>query len=326
VENYDEGSIREVSQVALAEAGMGVVAYTQEQPYTAPDGSTAINEGVSANVYRPGLGWDTPTSIETDKAGDSRALSLAMNAAGQTLIAWERGLSGSPASTQVWVAHSTPGQGWSPPQMLSDPVLEARAPSTGMDATGNGLVVWYQPGGVRDEVWWRTYEATTANWGTAAKLAPIREGLGSTPQLSVNPRGDAVVVWGDGNRIVGRYKPQGDTWSRTQRINVGQRGTMSALQVGLADDGQARVSWVFADPRFYPRKARKVRKDIFTARYAPATGWEDPVLINQQTGGNVHEDYHYRLDPYGNATVIWSQDKTLGNPQAHTFINHYAVP
>jgi hypothetical protein len=135
-----------------------------------------------------------------------------------------------------------------------------------------------------------------------------------------------VVVWGDGNRIVGRYKSQGGTWSRTQRINAGQRGTMSALQVGLADDGQARVSWVFADPRFYPRRTRAVRKDIFTARYAPATGWEDPVLINLQSNGNVHEDYQYRLDPYGNATVIWNQDKTLGGSQAPTFINHYAVP
>jgi hypothetical protein len=157
VEHYDEGSIREVSRIALAEAGMGVVAYTQEQPYTESDGSTAINEDVSANVYRLGLGWDTPMSIETDKVGDSRALSLTLNAAGQTLVAWERSLSGSSASTQVWAAHSTPGQGWSSPQVLSDPVLEARAPSTGMDSAGNGLVVWYQPGEVRDEVWWRTY-------------------------------------------------------------------------------------------------------------------------------------------------------------------------
>jgi hypothetical protein len=249
-----------------------------------------------------------------------------MNAAGQTLVAWERGLSGSPASTQIWAVHSAPGQGWSSPQALSDPMLEARAPSIGMDSAGNGLVVWYQPGGVRDEVWERTYDVAAASWGTAVKLAPIRDGLGSTPQLSVNPRGEAVVVWGDGNRIVGRYKSQGGTWSRTQRINIGQRGAMSALQVGLADDGQARVSWVFADPRFYPRKARAVRKDIFTARYVPATGWEDPVLINQQTGGNVHEDYQHRLDPYGNATIIWSQDQTLGGPQAPTFINHYAVP
>ena len=54
---------------------------------------------------------------------------------------------------------------------------------------------------------------------------------------------------------------------------------MSALQLGLADGGQAVVSWVFANPRFYPRRTRAVRKDIFTARYVPATGWEDPVLI-----------------------------------------------
>ena len=50
------------------------------------------------------------------------------------------------------------------------------------------------------------------------------------------------------------------------------------------------------------------------------------MLINLQSNGNVHEDYHYRLDPYGNATVIWNQDQTLGGPQAHTFINCYAVP
>jgi hypothetical protein len=74
------------------------------------------------------------------------------------------------------------------------------------------------------------------------------------------------------------------------------------------------------------RAGPAVRKDIFTARYAPATGWEDPVLLNQQTGGNVHEDYHSRLDPYGNATVIWNQDQTLDSPEARTFINHYAVP
>ncbi len=162
--------------------------------------------------------------------------------------------------------------------------------------------------------------------GNGDPLDPVRGGLGLAPQLAVNSRGEAVVVWGDGNRIVSRYQAQGGTWSRIQRINIGQRGAMSTLQLGLADDGQARVSWVFADPRFYPRKTRAVRKDIFTARYVPATGWEDPVLINLQSNGNVHEDYHYRLDPYGNATVIWSQDQTLGGPQAPTFINHYAVP
>jgi HNH endonuclease len=128
VEHHDEGSIREVSRIALAEEGMGVVAYTQEQPYTAPDGSTSINEDVSVNIYHPGLGWGTPTYLEAEVTGDSRALSLAMNATGQTLIAWEHSLSGSPASTQVWAAHSTPSQGWISPQVLSDPVLEATGP------------------------------------------------------------------------------------------------------------------------------------------------------------------------------------------------------
>ncbi len=157
-------------------------------------------------------------------------------------------------------------------------------------------------------------------------LAPLRGGIGSGPEVAVNPRGDAVVVWSSGEQVLSSTKPQGGNWSRVKRISTGLRGTMSAFQLGLADDGQARVSWVFADPRFYPRKTRAVRKDIFTARYVPATGWGDPVLINLQSNGNVHEDYQYPLDPYGNAMVLWSQDKTLGDAQAHTFINHYAVP
>jgi hypothetical protein len=326
VEHYDRSSIFEVSAVALAADGTGVVAFTQLRLYTYPDGSTSTNEDIYANVYRPGVGWDTPTSIDVQNAGDSRALSLALNAAGHAFVAWERNSRDRSALSNLWAAHYIPGQGWHPPQELSNPtVFEAKAPAVGVDGVGNGRVVWYQSGS-KLEIWERTYDAATASWGVGTTLAPLRGGIGSGPEAAVNPRGDAVVVWSSGEYVLSSTKPQGSDWSRVKQISTGLRGTMSALQLGLADDGQASVSWVFADPRFYPRKARTVRKDIFTARYVPATGWEDPVLINLQSNGNVHEDYHYRLDPYGNAMVIWNQDQTLGGPKAPTFINHYAVP
>jgi hypothetical protein len=194
-----------------------------------------------------------------------------------------------------------------------------------VDAAGNGRMVWYQSGN-KLEIWERAYDAAAASWRVGAALASLHGGIGEGPEIAVNPRGEAVVVWSNGENVLGSVKPQGGEWSRVKRINTGLRGSMSALRLGLADDGQALVSWVFADPQFYPRKSGAVRKDIFSARYVPATGWEAPVLINLQTHGNVHEDYAFGLDPYGNATVLWNQDQTVGSPQADPFINHYAVP
>jgi len=149
-----------------------------------------------------------------------------------------------------------------------------------------------------------------------------------TPQVAVNARGDALIAWDAGTDIQAVLAPLGQPWGSPVVLSRarGLRGSTSYPQVTLDARGNAQVAWVFDDTQFYGKSS--VRRDVYATRFTVSTAtWSTPELVGLRQGSNAHTDYRLRLDPYGNAWVLWRQDRVLGDSSTTDgYLNRYAVP
>lgn len=96
------------------------------------------SNGVSlcANRYNPGSGWGTAGVLSHSDAGEQAASALAMDDAGNAMLAWIQ-------ASQVWASRFIAGRGWSSPIRIdSDSVQSMSAPALTLDKAGNAIAVW----------------------------------------------------------------------------------------------------------------------------------------------------------------------------------------
>jgi hypothetical protein len=116
--------------VAVDPHGYGIVVWT---------GSTTGGLDVVAVTRHPGKSWGKPTPI-TGVVSGPLSPSIALDDRGDALAAWSHAAgTGSRIQAAYLLAGAT---SWSPSRSLSDPGADAITPQVGLDAGGDGAVVW----------------------------------------------------------------------------------------------------------------------------------------------------------------------------------------
>lgn len=192
--------------------------------------------------------WAAPAWVaqpDLTASGDSAsAPSVAMNAAGDAIAAWQRS-SGPGLFAQASLRPA--GASFSAPLTLG-PAGPATLgpPQAAIDGAGNAIVVWQQPDSLMPNTIVRA--AVRPAGGTFGEPVTLSAtgAVSAHPQLALNPAGDAVVVW---DRVAGldaivqaAVRPAGGAFSAP--LDVSAAGTLSPLPRPAIDAaGNATVAW-----------------------------------------------------------------------------------
>jgi hypothetical protein len=179
---------------------------------------------------------------------------VAVNPVGRAVFTWQR-------FPRIETRTRTAAGALSQVQTLSPPPAEGRHPSSpqvGVDAQGNAVFVW----NLFESAFPRGATRVQARARTAAgALSPIQNlvwpplgggGCGCSPQVAVDPTGDAVFSWEyrpnylDSSGVQVRARSAAGSLSPIQNLTAAAgHGTGSDAQVGIDADGDAVVAWQF---------------------------------------------------------------------------------
>ena len=226
------------------------------------DAVVVWNEGrVIKSVSRSAQGEWTPAVAVSGNDVELQSPQVALDARGKAVAVWKRDASRNGGPRTVQAAVRPPGETtWGTASDLSSADQIAATPRVAMDGQGNALAVW----AASDPA--PTSSSMTLNSVIQAASLPANDSGGwarkdlsspaqnnSKPQVAVNARGDAVVVWerlqgvvlfGSANSqryVVGTSRPAGGGWGEPR--DVGRTTFDRFPQVAIDEQGNAAAVW-----------------------------------------------------------------------------------
>ena len=249
--------------------------------------------------------WAGAQPLQAIKEGEEAGFPvMAMDRQGNALVLWFQGVRDSGSGWILFAVRYTAGTGWETPTAVSTGGSVNRgSASMAMDGQGNALVVWTE--GDESAAVIRTNRYTTGSgWGTPRRV-PTEEGssLGS-PDLAVDNKGNAVVVWRQKFEAAGAfsfdvwgvYYEHGVGWGEPELIDRESRTLAAPPRVVANDAGDAVAVW---------RKGSEARFDICASVFRAGVGWGAVEYVQKKPaeGGCCT----LAMDGMGSAVVLWSQ-------------------
>lgn len=192
--------------------------------------------------------WAAPAWIaqpDLTASGDSASVpSVAMNAAGDAIVAWQRS---SGPSLLAQASLRPAGASFSAPLTLGPAGSAALGPpQAAIDGAGNTIVVWQRPDGLAPStIVQAAIRPSGGAFGEPVTLSATGA-VSAHPHIAMNPAGDAIVVW---DRVAGQdaivqaaVRPAGSVFSAP--LDVSAAGLQSPLPRAAVDAaGTATVVW-----------------------------------------------------------------------------------
>jgi hypothetical protein len=243
--------------------------------------------------------WGTAAIMEKEDPGYAQGPYIAVDPEGTAFALWEESDS---MVSPIWASRYTQAGGWEPPEIISG--SSGRNPQVAADANGNAVAVWTQGDGLRNDVWANRY-TRIGGWGIA-ELIETGAGDAGTPQVVIDPDGNAQAVWeqSDGMRfrIWANGYTLGSGWGAAEPIDESNMASARWVRVGMDPDGDALAVWSHSDG---------MRSNIWANRYTPSGGWSMPERIESNNAGSAVVP-QVALDSSGNALAVWAQDEGSG--------------
>ena len=220
-------------QAAIDGAGTAIVVWQQFD-------AMSTNTVVQAAIRPAGGSFGAPGALSATGSGAVHP-QIAMNAAGDALVAWEH-LVGQTMVVQAVVRPA--GGTFSAPVDLSAAGLMGPLPRVAIDGAGNATVVWTQTGPAGTTVQVATRPAG-GTWSAAADLSPA--GDASSGQVATNGPGETIAVWthadAAGNTIVqASVRPVGGAFEASADLSAAGRDAIDP-HVAIDAAGHAVAVW-----------------------------------------------------------------------------------
>ena len=171
---------------------------------------------------------------------------LALEGSGDATAVWSRSL-GSVSVIESTTRSASTGA-WTPVAQIFPTGADALAPSIAVDKRGDGVIVWTNSDQSGLSVL-ASYRRPGKAWGAPVVLSGPAAGP-IAPQVALDARGDAVVVW---TRTIGGFSVQsaglrggGNTWSAARTLSKVGADSLTP-QVALDGGGDGAVAWARYD-------------------------------------------------------------------------------
>ncbi|MEK7747941.1 MAG: M12 family metallo-peptidase [Nitrospirota bacterium] len=203
-----------------------------------------------ANRFISGIGWETPTLIETRDIGSALVPQIAVDPKGNAMAVWQQSDS---KKKSIWANRYTVNVGWESPVVIEiDDIERASAPQITVDSEGNAVVVWRQSNRGVAHIWANSY-VTNTGWQVPIRIDTKNAGNANLPQVSMNLTGNAVAVWqqtikGQSHIWANRFLPN-TGWQGAARINTDDKGNAKEPKVSIDASGSAIAVWQQSDKK-----------------------------------------------------------------------------
>lgn len=244
--------------------------------------------------------WSSPGLVETLDTGFVGTASLAMNAAGFAVAAWNQSDSLTPPfRLNIYIRSYSIGSGWSPVAVpLESRTETAEPPEVGVGLDGTYVVNWVQSDGSVPRLWAATSESPAAIIETTADV--------SVGRSFVDSYGNPLVVWGSGFNYFHDGAWNGPTsfegglvaavaegpslvaWNDAAGgiavASVSSAGTVGATEV-IAQEGAVLAAGMDDAGRAFvlSRRVESGFLSLFSSRRG-LNGWTSPQLIEHDDG------------------------------------------
>jgi hypothetical protein len=196
----------------------------------------------------PTDGWGPATRL----AGGWLQDDFALGANGSAMVVRTRvSYDGDIPRGSRFTLRMTPSGSWQPPVRQPGLTEGVYGRAVDMDAKGRALMAWWD--GTDLMVRWSRPDGEWRRPCVLATDVKRPRSLSPDARLSVNRRGDALVVWGAKGRVPqlwARFKPAGHAWSEPGKATPGS-SLPDEYTTDLGDGGHAAIAWT-------PRISRQI--------------------------------------------------------------------
>lgn len=274
---------------------------------------------VFANQYRSGA-WGTAAAIETnDSVGDTDGDPIvAVAPSGEAVTVWKRSASG----VHFWSNRYAPASGWGTAAQIVTDTGTSQSFGThdlAIDTNGNATLVWGQAdlvAGTADfnnAIWFKRYTAGAWQTASARVAAPVanRQGFISSPVLSLNAAGTALVTWGgQDSSIVSAAAAPGSAFGAVATVRpVSSRNVTTLPSTGIAALGDSLATWTESG----------APEGVYVSQRAPTGVWTTPA--RQETAESASGP-SLAINERGNAVLVWTQI-AASNGATRIFVRSY---
>ena len=241
--------------VAMDGSGNFVVAWTSY-----PDGG---GYGIFAQRYDSGgvaQGGEIP--VNTFTSGNQFHPSVAMDASGDFVVAWDGRVQGPGSSSAYygvagqWFNSSGAKQG---PEIVASTTI-GNNPSVGLDASGNFVVVWVSDDQLTVNA--QRYSSASAPVGTQIQVNQFAAGVQKQPSVTMDPTGSFAVAWNANNYVVAQRFGSGANLVGSQfQLNTFTGGVSVHPSIAMNPSGTFVVAWssMYEDGSGYGTFARRAQ-------------------------------------------------------------------
>ena len=227
-------------QIGIDGSGNGIAVWHQ---------SDGIRTNIWSNRYTFGTGlWGTAELIETNNAGsayqNSNSTGIPIDSSGNAIVVWYQS---DGTRDNIWSNRYTSGVGWGTAELIeTNNAGGASLSNVDADSSGNGIAVWHQSDGTRNNIWSNRY-ASGVGWGTAELIETDNAGIAEYSQVVMDSSGNGIAVWrqNDGTRynaLSNRYT-SGVGWGTAELIEADNAGDAYDPRIVMDSSGNAITVW-----------------------------------------------------------------------------------
>ena len=223
---------------------------------------------------------------------------VALDGRGDAVVAWVRWLAGGQI---VESTYKPAGGTWEAPTDVSVEPGETNVPRVALDARGDAIVAWERGAGSNHFVQ-SAFRPSGGRWQAPENVSVPNPGVPS-PELAMNARGEAVVVWNSGNLtycvVRAAFRRPGKRWGRCAQLSKTNLFPTKP-RVGIDARGDAFVAWLGTSGRRYYNTVQAAVK-------LGAGPWQAPRALSKP--GPVAREPDVALSERGYAVAAWTLER-----------------
>ena len=265
--------------------------------------------------------WNTTEVVSTESTCDSDVPALAVDAAGNVLIAWEDDTDFAGAGTDSDIFYKrwdTSTSSWTTTEVVStESTSDSWDSSLAVDAAGNVHIAWlddtdYASSGTDYDIFYKYWDASTSIWTITEVVSTESTENSYTPSLYIDTLGNVHIAWEDFTDYAGAgtdldifykyWNASTSSWNATEVVSTESTSVSQCPSIAIDTFENVHVAWL--DDTDYASSGTD--GDVFYKRWDTSTSsWTTTEVVSTESTDHSAYSTSLAVDTAGNIHIEW---------------------